>query len=707
MLTFTRYFFAFTALFSLSSVPADDTFQVTSLAPDILLLSADRGSYSNNSLVFTGPDGVLLVDTQDPDDAESLRKFVEDLGHGVPKYIISTHRHGEHIGGNTIFGAAPILITHKRFPEKLRSGTELFSEYPAEAFPDITFTESMEIVFNGELIRLHDIGGSHDDNEILVHFTRHGIAHASSVVNGFNFPSVDSDGDVLKFEELTRKLMALLPQDVRLVSGHHGQAKGYGVTGQWDQLPAYAEMLGNSIKIVRAELDAGKSLQDMVAGDVLEAYDSYAGSYVTKDAWIESVIDALTIVPETREDVFKPLYETWKQNGAEAAVSLYRSLLSTSKDRYDFSELVLLSIGSILQSRGKPEDALLFLRASTEVYPESDYGYYTHYLAALALHDLSHNEQAALELRESLRLNSSFQRAEDLLNELSELAADSPGRTGKYFGQQPPGLTPERFAPGFISTDDRYELNSVYSADGTEFFFSVSTTTPEEKAQGEYFYKVMFTRLENGHWTQPRRAPFSDVYMTTDIAFSPDSERLYFCTDRSSFDSSEGLDIWYVERDGNTWSNPIDVGPPVNSPGGETQPSFTRDGTLYFPSQREGSKGVDIYFAVPEGDSYAQPVKLGPAVNSLYNEGNSFVSPDGDYLLFARWGMPESLHGGKGLYISFKSDQGEWSEARHIEEETGMCGSLAALSPDGKYLFYSCGGDIFWVDARIVDSLRE
>ena len=118
---------------------------------------------------------------------------------------------------------------------------------------------------------------------------------------------------------------------------------------------------------------------------------------------------------------------------------------------------------------------------------------------------------------------------------------------------------------------------------------------------------------------------------------------------------------------------------------------------MYFPSGRSGSEGADIYFAKPEGDSYEDPVKLGTSVNSLYGDGNSFVSPDESYLLFARWGMPDSIHGGKGLYISFRNDDGEWMEAKYIEMETGMCGSLAALSPDGKYLFYSCGPSLLSV----------
>jgi hypothetical protein len=109
--------------------------------------------------------------------------------------------------------------------------------------------ESLEITFNGELIRLVTIGGSHDDNEIMVHFTGLGVAHISSVVNGFNFPSVDGDGDVLMFESKTRKLMTLLPEDTRLVSGHHGKAGGFDVLGTWVQLPAYANMMKATVDL--------------------------------------------------------------------------------------------------------------------------------------------------------------------------------------------------------------------------------------------------------------------------------------------------------------------------------------------------------------------------------------------------------------------------------------------------------------------------
>lgn len=399
---------------------ADDHFQLTQLTPDLLMLSTDQGSYSNNSLVFTGPDGLLLVDTHQGDDAEAFRAFVEGLGLGKPKYIINTHRHVEHTGGNHLFGLDPIVVAHNLFPGKLRSGTFLFAEYPPEAFPDITFTDTLEITFNNEIIRLVNIGGSHDDNEIMVHFTKHGIAHTSSVVNGFNFPSVDSDGDVLQFEAMTRRLMTLLPHDVRIVSGHNGQATGYDFVGRWDQLPAYADMMHDTVGIVRRELAAGKSQQDMEAAGIFDTYKQYAGSYVSTNGWINYVVAALTVPSETRADIGQPIYKVWKQDGAEAAVVHYQELLKTHEDKYDFNPYMLMGIGSELYANNYYEDAVVFLNGSTDLYPESEYGYYTHYLVAKGLQQLGRTEEAIAECRESVRLNSDFASATSLLKELTD-----------------------------------------------------------------------------------------------------------------------------------------------------------------------------------------------------------------------------------------------------------------------------------------------
>ncbi len=273
-----------------------------------------------------------------------------------------------------------------------------------------------------------------------------------------------------------------------------------------------------------------------------------------------------------------------------------------------------------------------------------------------------------------------------------------PVLKGPYLGQKPPGITPEIFAPGIICTKDKYELNSVFSPKGDEFFYEISTTTPEEKKQGKYFYIIMVSKLKNGVWTKPELAPFSGEYATMDMCFSPDGNRLYFTSDRPClWDSSPKNNIWYVERRDQGWSDPVILGPPVYLPEvRQGQVSMAANGTLYFRT------GDDLYYSKSINGNFSEAVKLSEAINSPYAEGKPFVAPDESHLIFIRYDMPESIDGGRGLYISFRREDGSWTQAKN----TNIFGSLPKITPDGKFFFFSRGGDIYWADAKIIEDLK-
>jgi tetratricopeptide (TPR) repeat protein len=103
-------------------------------------------------------------------------------------------------------------------------------------------------------------------------------------------------------------------------------------------------------------------------------------------------------------------------------VKHYQQLLKTRQDQYDFNQYVLMGIGSKLYANEHYEDAVIFLMGSTEIYPESEYGYYTRYLAARGLQKLDRTDEAIIQGRESVRLNGDFESATKLLDELTGMS---------------------------------------------------------------------------------------------------------------------------------------------------------------------------------------------------------------------------------------------------------------------------------------------
>ena len=270
----------------------------------------------------------------------------------------------------------------------------------------------------------------------------------------------------------------------------------------------------------------------------------------------------------------------------------------------------------------------------------------------------------------------------------------------KYLGQKPPGNTPKVFAPGIISTK-KNELNSVFSPKGDEFYYSIYTPKPVGQ------YTIWYSKMIKGVWTKPEIAPFSGEYTDVDMAFSPDGNRLYFCSRRPvPGDDTPEYYIWYCDRlEDNTWSEPVMMDFPVNTVFSETYPTFTKEGRMYLASNRDGGAGSkDIYSIDLINGKYKNAINLGDSINTEYGEGDTFIAPDESYMIISCWGRPE----GKGMDISFKKEDGGWTKKVNMEEilKRGITGGCPYVSPDGKYFFFTSKGDIYWVSAKIIDEIK-
>lgn len=284
--------------------------------------------------------------------------------------------------------------------------------------------------------------------------------------------------------------------------------------------------------------------------------------------------------------------------------------------------------------------------------------------------------------------------AENLLSQQSNF----PKLMGPYLGQKFPGMTPEIFAPGIVSTES-HEFSCCFSTDGNEFYFT--------RRHPELNYPViMVSKVVKGVWTEPEIAPFVDKQFSFEPSITPDNKRLYFQSGKPMpGQPGPPMNVLYVEREGGGWGEAKDPGPPFN-PAKTMYISFTAEGTIY-TTDISGGMGSECLAMIKKVDGkYLSVEKLGPPLNKEPQSMYPWVPTDGSYIIFSvrrPAQTPSSF-----LLISFKNEDGTWSEPREIN--LGMDSGQAHVSNDGKYLFFSGGergkGDIYWVDAKIIEQLR-
>lgn len=282
-----------------------------------------------------------------------------------------------------------------------------------------------------------------------------------------------------------------------------------------------------------------------------------------------------------------------------------------------------------------------------------------------------------------------------------------------YFGQPTPGLEAERFAPGIVSTE-AIELNGVFTPDGHEFFFTRLIDSVD----------TMHRSVWNGSaWSPPEPLllfPDQARSAADDMAVSPDGRELYFLGQHRHEYAPEkpSYDLWVSRRIDGRWATAEVVPPPISTAADELYPVVVADGSLYFTSSRAGGLGPSSLFRAqrkPDG-TFAAPLMVPPPINGEHGIGDTYVAPDESYMILSSRRLPSS--GAGDLFVSFRLDDGTWSEPANLGDEINTADHefCPMVTPDGKYLFFSrlyggswetaTGGDVFWIDARIVDRFR-
>ncbi len=242
---------------------------------------------------------------------------------------------------------------------------------------------------------------------------------------------------------------------------------------------------------------------------------------------------------------------------------------------------------------------------------------------------------------------------------------------------------PVLFLPGVVSTH-LAERDAALSHDAQEFYYTVSS----------YSHPViLFTQRQDDNWSEPQVAPFSGVYSDLEPHFSPDGNTLYFVSNRplKEGDPVKDFDIWTIERDTNGWGEPKNLGAPVNTAANEFYPTLTNRGTIYWTSvSGEGTGGEDIFFSELLEGEYLIASVVSDSINTTADEYNAYIARDESYLIFTStgWGRGQ---GSGDLWISFRKDDGSWTQARNMGPEVNspFFDFCPFVSEDGRHLFFT------------------
>lgn len=266
-----------------------------------------------------------------------------------------------------------------------------------------------------------------------------------------------------------------------------------------------------------------------------------------------------------------------------------------------------------------------------------------------------------------------------------------------YFGQKPPGLIPELFAPGIVSKDGRFEGTVSFSLDLTEMYFAADNENEETS--------IYFSKLEDNQWTTIKEVNFTNGNKKEEMHpfVSPKGKRIYFTAMNSAFEDEK---IWYVDRLGEGWSDAILLDSPIN------------EDLVFFPNQAQN--GDLYYFNLSKFKTYYAPHKNGefPEVREVVLEfgHHAFISPSQDYLIVTARSNEAEGRKDNDMYVYFNQKDGTWSKPINLGHaiNSGLNEKGPRITPDGKYLFFGRDerniepglANIYWVSTEIIERLR-
>jgi len=286
-----KFLFIFVAVcFSLAAFAQDDDFskvqmKVTKVSGNVYLLEGSGGNIGAS----VGDDGIVIVDDQFAPLADKIKAALKGVTDKPLRFVINTHFHGDHTGGNAIFQKDAPVIAQDNVRKRLEAGAG--DRKPAEkgALPIITFDHDVTVHLNGEDIHALHFASGHTDGDSIIFFPKSNVVHMGDdfVTYGFPFIDLKSGGSVEGMIAAVDDVVSKLPADVKVIPGH-------GPISNLDDVRKFSAMLKDTLAVVQKALKQGKTLDQMKQEKILAPWDKWSGDFIKTDGFIETLYNDLT-----------------------------------------------------------------------------------------------------------------------------------------------------------------------------------------------------------------------------------------------------------------------------------------------------------------------------------------------------------------------------------------------------------------------------
>lgn len=245
------------------------------LAPTVWMLTGAGGNLG----LSAGEDAVFLVDDQYAPLTEKIAAAIAQVSPKPVRFVLNTHWHGDHVGGNEKLGrAGAVIVAHDNTRKRL--STEQFLEMwratvkplPKAGLPVVTFSRDTTFHLNGEEIRAFHVPRAHTDGDVIVHFAGSDVIHMGDVFWNRLYPLIDtgSGGTIDGMVAAVDRALALAGPGTRIIPGH-------GPLATRDELAAYREMLATIGSRIKAMIREGKKLEEIVEANPTADFDAVWG----------------------------------------------------------------------------------------------------------------------------------------------------------------------------------------------------------------------------------------------------------------------------------------------------------------------------------------------------------------------------------------------------------------------------------------------